>query len=132
MRKKLTLGLSALFAAATLGLATQAVHAENLVSFLHWAPAAVNKRAETPNYIVDFTVRIPRNAFAPRDAQIDIRSATTGAAMFMEMLVACSNNTGRSGSKYAWGPADAFDDFTLTCPSGSSASGVQGGLGIQN
>jgi hypothetical protein len=123
--------LGGLTAAGIIGAGT--VQAANPASFFHWAPATQGYTASTDaGKWVTFTARVPRAWFAPRDAQIDVQSSSSFTQFSMDMLVACTNNTGVSNSKTGDSPISSADDFTLTCPGGNNVVGVQGGLIITN
>lgn len=133
MIKKTLLGIVAAAGMATLGtLAIDTAHAANPASFFHWAPASQPYTASTANRWVTFVARIPRSVFAQRDSQIDVTGASFGTTFNMEQLVLCSNGSGVSGSKSGDYPITSADDYTLTCPFGTTVSGTQGGLLITN
>jgi hypothetical protein len=133
MIKKTFIRIAAAAGLTAFGIAgVSTVQAANPASFFHWAPATVPYTASTATRSVSFVARIPRNAFAPRDAQIDVTSISLGTNFNMEMLVACSNNGGTSGSKAGSWPLSSADDYTLQCPIFTTVTGVQGGLIILN
>jgi hypothetical protein len=122
--------LAGLAVAAIGGIST--ARAENPASFIHFAPEIEGYTATTATRFVSFVVRIPRNAFALRDVQIDVTNISLGTNFNMEMMVGCSNDTGVSGIKTGSWPLSSADDFTLQCPAFTRAVAVQGGLGISN
>jgi len=133
MIRKTILRIAAAAGLTAFGIAgVSTARAENPASFFHWAPATVPYTASTATRSVSFVARIPRSVFAQRDAQIDVTSISFGTQFNMEMLVACSNNGGTSGSKAGAWPLSSADDFTLQCPAFTSVTGVQGGLIILN
>jgi hypothetical protein len=130
MLKKAIVGFGVLSSLVAIGLGT--AYAANPVSYLHVAPEIEDYIATTATRSVTFIVRVPRSAFAPRDAQIDVTSISLGTNFNMEMLVGCTNDTGVSGTKSGSWPLSSADDFTLTCPIFRNVVAVQGGLGISN
>lgn len=133
MLKKKILQLAALGGLAAAGATGVSIaHAANPVGFVQFAPSAIPYTATTATRSVSFVARVPRSAFAPRDAQIDVTNISLGTTFGMEMLVGCSNDTGLSGQKSGAWPLSSADDFTLTCPIFTTVTAVQGGLGITN
>jgi hypothetical protein len=131
--KKTITRLAALAGIVTVGtVAIGTAHAVNPESFLHFAPVAAPHVASTATRSVSFVVRVPRNAFAQRDAMIDVTNISLGTQFNMEMMVGCSNDSGVQGSKSGDWPLSSADDFILQCPAFTNAVAVQGGLGILN
>ena len=133
MLKKTLTRIAAVAGIVTAGtVAIGTAHAGNPESFLHVAPAAAPHIASTATRAVTFTVRVPRSAFALRDAQIDVTSVSIGTRFYMEMMLGCSNDSSAMGSKNGDWPLTSADDFVLQCPLFTTAVAVQGGLSISN